>query len=113
MAAQGLSRTQIKSILLLAMSSLFDDLYDLVWKPRCDLTVERQLAMGLTQRSKKIKYRNRSASSNSAPSSHSTSRNSSLDSWSQWVHSSLVFGTNWLNFRRLLEYFQFPVVVYV
>jgi len=112
MAAQGLSQSQIKDILLPAMFALSKDLYNLIWKPRCDITIQRQLSMGLSQRSKKIKYRNRPTSSIVPPSSQRVPRASSLDKWSSWVHNSLVFGTNWLNFQGLLEYIQFPIVLF-
>ena len=68
--------------------------------------------MGLSQRAKKIKYRNRPASSVVPPSSQRIPRASSLDKWSTWVHNSLVFGTSWLNFQGLLEYIQFPIVLF-
>ena len=97
---------------MLHLSALSKDLYNLIWKPRCDITIQRQLSMGLSQRAKKIKYKNRSSSAVVPSSSRRVLRSSSLDQWSTWVHNSLVFGTSWLNFRRLLEYFQFPIVLF-
>ena len=113
LSAQGLSKSQIKTIVLSSMSSFYDDLKSLIWLPRCDRTIERQLQMGLTHKTKRVKYkhRNRSNSSTSAP--HTSITKTSPTRWTGWITNTLQYGTKWLDFRKLLEYVQFPVAIRV
>jgi ribonuclease HI len=111
LSSQGLSRNQVYEVLFPAMNSFYNDLFTKIWKPRCDITIQRQLSMGLTKKAKRIKFRHRSTTTMVAASSRNVISKATPTRWTSWTANSLKFGSSWVNFYRLLEYIQFSVAL--
>jgi hypothetical protein len=82
---------QRNKIIELAMDTMYEQLYNLIWKQRCNDMNELEEKLGITKDMKKqYKVLNRTNTDNNHNTSHST--------WEIWISTAIKQGGQWMDF---------------
>ena len=100
----GISRSKARAIICKSLDRFMDNMYELIWMPRCHELIQKELSVGISVKykcSKKLKYfnsRNLVFPLVNTNVARRHSNNDSVDRSKLWCSYSSRYGGSWLDF---------------